>query len=255
MAMLDEVKWAIKNKNFKNLSKPTKRNLIIIGAVLFILLLVMIIPSGNGGLLGDEELSKGFENSVIENQTADGNTADGEAQPEYIPPKLEDVQSGTATGPQNSSVIEKTPSNATAPNDKTNQIKMPKEQGAMPPPTNNPFVIQDTNPSTNAPKATVDDIKNIPDMSNASAAEQEAMVREIAKKQKPDDMIAFLKEVQNQFDFLKTQKQFKYDLKSYEVGDIFLWWEIEEITPVYIRFKDNDNGYAYNLRFLDDGGF
>lgn len=254
MAMLDEVKWAIKNKNFKNLSKPTKRNLIIISAVLLVLLLLMIMPSGNGGLLGDEELSKGFENSVIENQTE--NTDDGESkEPEYIPPKLEDVQSGTATGPQNSSVIEKAPSNATAPNTKTQQVKMPKEQGAMPPPTNNPFVIQDTSPSINAPKATVDDIKNIPDMSNASVAEQEAMIREIAKKQKPDDMIAFLKEVQYQFDFLKTQKQFKYDLKSYEVGDIFLWWEIEEITPVYIRFKDNDNGYAYNLRFLDDGGF
>ncbi|SQC36421.1 Uncharacterised protein [Helicobacter fennelliae] len=63
-------------------------------------------------------------------------------------------------------------------------------------------------------------------------------------------MIAFLKEAQSKFDFLKTQKRFKYDLKNYQVGDIFLWWEIEEITPVYIRFKDED--YSYNLRFLED---
>lgn len=82
-----------------------------------------------------------------------------------------------------------------------------------------------------------------------SQMEQEEIIRQIAKKQKPDDMIAFLKEIQSKFDFLKTQQRFKYDMKDYKVGDIFLWWEIEEITPVYIRFKEKN--YSYNLRFLD----
>lgn len=93
---------------------------------------------------------------------------------------------------------------------------------------------------------------NIPDLSrqNLSQQEQEEVINQIAKTQKPSDMITFLKEAQSKFDFLKTQKRFKYNLKNYQVGDIFLWWEIEEITPVYIRFKDND--YSYNLRFLED---
>lgn len=244
-AMIDEIRLAIKNKNLKNLSKPTKRNLIIVGVVLFLFMLLMIFSGGNKVEV-DEELSKGYQNSVTEATTADAN-ADGEVkEPEYIPPKIEDVQSGVAKGPQNSSVVEKAPSNATAP--KAEQIQPQKEVvPSTPPVANNPFVIQDKD----ANKATVNDI---PDMSNASMEQQRAAIEEIAKKQKPDDMIAFLKEAQHKFDFLKTQRQFKFDFKSYEVGDIFLWWEIEEITPIYIRFKDSDNGYAYNLRFLDDNG-
>lgn len=85
----------------------------------------------------------------------------------------------------------------------------------------NPFVAQDKKK---------EQFSNIPDLSgqNLSQQEQEEVINQIAK----------------------TQKRFKYDLKNYQVGDIFLWWEIEEITPVYIRFKDED--YSYNLRFLED---
>ena len=114
---------------------------------------------------------------------------------------------------------------------------------ATPPQPINPFVAQDKDK---------EQFSNIPDLSgqNLSQQEQEEVINQIAKTQKPSDMIAFLKEAQSKFDFLKTQKRFKYDLKNYQIGDIFLWWEIEEITPVYIRFKDED--YSYNLRFLED---
>lgn len=106
-------------------------------------------------------------------------------------------------------------------------------------------------PSNNDSNATIpqEQVIDFNNPLNASAREQADIVNQIAKSQKPDNMIVFLKEAQSKFDFLKTQKQFKYELKNYEVGDIFLWWEIEEITPVYIRFKDKD--YSYNLRFLD----
>lgn len=114
-----------------------------------------------------------------------------------------------------------------------------------PPAVINPFVTQDKTNNAN-------EGLSIPDLSaqNLSQQEQEEIIKQIAKQQKPEDMIAFLKEAQSKFNFLKSQKKFKYELKNYEVGDIFLWWEIEEITPVYIRFKDRD--YSYNLRFLEE---
>lgn len=116
------------------------------------------------------------------------------------------------------------------------------EDNNVPPQTENPFVTKDTQ---NEEQATIPDLSG----QNFSQQEQEEIIKEIAKKQKPSDMIAFLKEAQIKFDFLKTQRKFKYEMKNYQVGDIFLWWEIEEITPIYIRFKEED--YSYNLRFLD----
>lgn len=130
----------------------------------------------------------------------------------------------------------------TPPPIENNNSKEQNESNPAPQQPTNPFVTQD--------KDTKEAI--IPDLSgqNLSQQEQEEIINQIAKTQKPSDMIAFLKEIQSKFDFLKTQKRFKYDLKNYKVGDIFLWWEIEEITPIYIRFIDDD--YAYNLRFLED---
>lgn len=216
-AMVDEIRLAIKNKNLKNLSKPIKRNLIIIGAILLLFVLFIIFSGGNK-VEASEEISNGYKNSATENVDANGK----DKELEYIPPKIEDVQNGTAKGPQNSSVIE-------------NESNPKEVAQTNPPAIKNPFVIDDTS-NTN----------DIPDMSNTAMEQQRAAIEEIAKRQKPSDMIAFLKEAQHKFDFLKTQRQFKFDLKSYEVGDIFLWWEIEEITPIYIRFKDSENGYAYN---------
>lgn len=128
------------------------------------------------------------------------------------------------------------------PIEANNSSKEQSESNPAPQQLTNPFVTQD--------KDTKEAI--IPDLSgqNLSQQEQEEIINQITKTQKPSDMIAFLKEIQSKFDFLKTQKRFKYDLKNYKVGDIFLWWEIEEITPVYIRFIDDD--YSYNLRFLED---
>ena len=83
---------------------------------------------------------------------------------------------------------------------------------------------------------------------NANISQEEA-IRKIAKTQKPKDMIAFLKEIQNQIE-LETNS-FKYGLKTYKVGDKFLdFFLIENITNNFIRFEDTD--YAYNLRFLGE---
>lgn len=90
-------------------------------------------------------------------------------------------------------------------------------------------------------------LKELP---NASVnVSQEEAIRKIAKTQKPKDMIAFLKEIQNEIE-LETNS-FKYDLKTYRAGDKFLdFFLIESITNNFIRFEDTD--YAYNLRFLGE---
>lgn len=162
----------------------------------------------------------GGENSAPDEQNQRENQESQTNQDGYTAPKIEQDVKQNAQQNQNASAI-------------------------TPPSANNPFVAQDKE----LEKA---DASSIPDLSNQNLTqqEQEEAIKEIAKKQKPDDMIAFLKEAQNKFNFLKTQKRFKYDMKNYQVGDIFLWWEIEEITPVYIRFKDDD--YSCNLRFLED---
>lgn len=86
------------------------------------------------------------------------------------------------------------------------------------------------------------------ELSNANISQEEA-IRKIAKTQKPKDMIVFLKEIQNEID-LETNS-FKYDLKTYRVGEKFLnFFLIESITNNFIRFQDDE--YSYNLRFLGD---
>ena len=90
-------------------------------------------------------------------------------------------------------------------------------------------------------------LKELPN-ANANVSQEEA-IRKIAKTQKPKDMIAFLKEIQNEIE-LETNS-FKYDLKTYRAGDKFLdFFLIESITNNFIRFEDTD--YAYNLRFLGE---
>lgn len=90
-------------------------------------------------------------------------------------------------------------------------------------------------------------LKELPN-ANVNVSQEEA-IRKIAKTQKPKDMIAFLKEIQNEIE-LETNS-FKYDLKTYRAGDKFLdFFLIESITNNFIRFEDTD--YAYNLRFLGE---
>ena len=96
----------------------------------------------------------------------------------------------------------------------------------------------------------VKDIKKQEINSNENLSQEEA-IRQIAKTQKPKDMIVFLKDIQKDIEFEGSKNTFKYDLKSYKAGDKFLeWFEIEIITKNLIRFKDKD--YAYNLRFLGE---
>ena len=68
---------------------------------------------------------------------------------------------------------------------------------------------------------------------------------------KPESMVEYVKEIQKDIKFRGYDNNFKYDNKEYRKGDIFLtWYEIEEITPNFIRFKDEN--YSYNLRFIDN---
>lgn len=211
--ILADIENAIRTRNFKDMSPKTKK-ISIITLIVFVLFIMILFLIGGENSAPDEQISASYEQNQRENQELQTN------QDGYTAPKIEQDVKQNAQQNQNASAI-------------------------TPPPANNPFVAQDKEPE----KA---DASSIPDLSNQNLTqqEQEEAIKEIAKKQKPDDMIAFLKEAQNKFNFLKTQKRFKYDMKNYQVGDIFLWWEIEEITPVYIRFKDDD--YSYNLRFLED---
>ncbi|WP_416860883.1 hypothetical protein [Helicobacter ganmani] len=86
------------------------------------------------------------------------------------------------------------------------------------------------------------------ELSNSNISQEEA-IRQIAKSQKPKDMIAFLKEIQAGIE-LRTNS-FKYELKTYKAGEKFLdFFLIESITNNFIRFQDTE--YSYNLRFLGD---
>ena len=70
---------------------------------------------------------------------------------------------------------------------------------------------------------------------------------------RPEDMIVYLKAKQNEFFFDKNDKTFVFDNQTYKKSDKFEgWWFIEDITNVFIRFVDEESGYAYNLRFLED---
>lgn len=209
--ILADITFAIRTRNFKNLNPHSKRIFILSIIVLVLFCIGLWLMSDNQAR--NEEISQSYEKNIQE-----------EDKSEYIPPKIETKGEILKDDVQNQ------------------QVKKDSNASILPQPTN-PFVAQDKDK---------EQFSNIPDLSgqNFFQQEQEEVINQIAKTQKPSDMITFLKEAQSKFDFLKTQKRFKYDLKNYQVGDIFLWWEIEEITPVYIRFKDED--YSYNLRFLED---
>ncbi|MCR2062052.1 hypothetical protein [Campylobacter helveticus] len=124
--------------------------------------------------------------------------------------------------------------------------KIEQNNTTMPPPQTN-------NNVTDKSEAIIleKDEPNIPDLSQNSFAQstQEEAIKEIAKKQKPKDMVEFLSEIKDKIELKKHS--FKYDYKEYERGDKFLdFYEIEDIGENYIRFKDED--YSYNLRFIGE---
>ncbi|HEC1539310.1 TPA: hypothetical protein R1X39_001214 [Campylobacter upsaliensis] len=87
----------------------------------------------------------------------------------------------------------------------------------------------------------------IPDLSHNSFMKSTDTTKEIAKTQKPSDMVEFLQHIKDKI-ILKKQS-FTFDGKEYEINDRFLdFYEIEDIKRNFIRFKDED--YSYNLRFM-----
>ncbi|WP_096022126.1 hypothetical protein [Campylobacter lanienae] len=100
--------------------------------------------------------------------------------------------------------------------------------------------------------ATKDEIESkVVDISQSNTIDQSEAMKMIERKQKPQDMIVFLKNNKSKIDLFNYRKVFKYDLTEYKVGDNFLdWYLIEDINDNFIRFKDTD--YAYNLRFIEE---
>ncbi|RAX56493.1 hypothetical protein CCZ01_09365 [Helicobacter monodelphidis] len=69
------------------------------------------------------------------------------------------------------------------------------------------------------------------------------------KKQKPENMITYLKNIQSNISL--HGNSFRYENIYYYANDKFEgWWKIEKITPLFIRFKDAN--YSYNLRFVGE---
>ncbi|MBX7491237.1 hypothetical protein [Helicobacter turcicus] len=91
----------------------------------------------------------------------------------------------------------------------------------------------------------------IPTMQGGISDNQLDNIKKILKTQKPQNMIAFLKEIQKDCELNKSNLIFKYEGRILKVGDkLNNWYAIEEITKNYVRF--NATNYAYNLRFLEE---
>ena len=84
----------------------------------------------------------------------------------------------------------------------------------------------------------------------ASQAYQEAKI--MYEEKKPENMVEFLKKEMGNMEFQRKYLSFIFQQQRYVRGDSFKgWWKIEEITPNYIRFFDDNEKYSYNLRFVD----
>ena len=192
------------------------KKVIMVLAIFFFLFLMLILVLFDSN--GNEKLSENFENALKENTEV--------KEQGFIPPKLDNPFNNEA--------------NTT--NKDANTSKKPKEN----PKEQDKSAIASYAKDKNELEAEAS-IKELP---NTNLNQEEA-IREIAKTQRPKDMIEFLKEKQKDIEILASKNLFKYELKEYKVGDKFLeWFEIESITKNFIRFKDKD--YAYNLRFIGD---
>lgn len=140
----------------------------------------------------------------------------------------------------------------------------------VPPKMDNPFVMdlaentkQEEAKDSNASKeeslnvdlagipkdADKEKIPTISNQNNGISDSQLDAIKKIAKAQKPEEMIPYLKEIQKDCELNKTQLTFKFEGKELKAGDkLNSWYLIEEITKNYVRFKETN--YAYNLRFI-----
>lgn len=123
----------------------------------------------------------------------------------------------------------------------------------VPPKVNNPFVIKDKEDNTTKMKEEKSKKEaSVPDLSESTFTQslQKEAIEQIEKTQKPQDMSIFLKKIQKDMELIGSLKYFKYELKEYKINDMFLnWYLIEDINRNFIRFKDLENNYSYNLRF------
>lgn len=73
-------------------------------------------------------------------------------------------------------------------------------------------------------------------------------------RQKPSDMIVYLKGIKEEISFIEPRsKTFEYEKKTWNKGEKFNgWYTIENVNNVYIRFYDDEKKYSYNLRFIEE---
>lgn len=201
-------------ENLKSKIDTKNKNLLFIIAGV-----IVLVPLSFWLLSSDKDSKLSFE-KVQENKTA-----------EYVPPKLDNPFKITQNNSDN---------NHTQENNTTATI----------PPTSSSPQTSDEVASFAKDKNDLDVQKNLQTLPNANLNQAEA-IKQIAKIQKPKDMIAFLKSIQKDIDFSKDNYSFKYEMKEYKQGEKFLnFFDIETITANFIRFKDKN--YAYNLRFLGE---
>lgn len=210
---LKNITEAFKN----NVNGKTKNILFLVLGIIVLVPLLLWLLNGEENV----DLSQSFEKTQEKEQE------------EYIPPKLENPFQEALNKTQEQEQTEPLKPLETQ-NQDSNLVDNSKDSLASFAKDNQELEVESK-------------LKELPN-ANANVSQEEA-IRKIAKTQKPKDMIAFLKEIQNEIE-LETNS-FKYDLKTYRAGDKFLdFFLIESITNNFIRFEDTD--YAYNLRFLGE---
>ncbi|EAH8851389.1 hypothetical protein CDJ58_07060 [Campylobacter lari] len=137
-----------------------------------------------------------------------------------------------------------------------NESNLSAKKDVVNPDSKNIFILEDKNDLNISKKNKNEDIdNNIPDISENSFnnLKQYEAIKEIEKTQKPKDMVLFLKNIKQQIFISKDLNSFKYDYKDFYIGDKFLnWYLVEDININFIRFKDQELNYSYNLRFYGE---
>ncbi|EMG4391239.1 hypothetical protein ACKWRQ_001911 [Campylobacter upsaliensis] len=206
----------VDTNKIKGFCEKNKTMLILIGVLSIMLILASYLFLANN----NNDLSESFETQNELNKQGDGFKMQNpflNQNSNESPPPLNEEQS-----PQNP--FNQTEQNASKP--------------PLPPKSSNEesqTIVFEGNES------------KIPDLSHNSFMKSTDTTKEIAKTQKPSDMVEFLQHIKDKI-ILKKQS-FTFDGKEYEINDRFLdFYEIEDIKRNFIRFKDED--YSYNLRFM-----
>ncbi|TNB56728.1 hypothetical protein [Campylobacter helveticus] len=213
-----DIKQILDANQIKAFCEKNKTMLILGGVLIIMLILASYLFFAN-----NKDLSDGFETQIETNATSQEDEFKmqnpfSNQNKEQTPPPLNQEPSKIE---QNNTTIPPLPPQTNKVMDKSEAIILEKDE------------------------------PNIPDLSQNSFAQstQADAIKEIAKKQKPKDMVEFLSEIKDKIELKKHS--FKYDYKEYERGDKFLdFYEIEDIGENYIRFKDEE--YSYNLRFIGE---